>query len=423
MYAMHRAIRRDAERGNVAAVALVLMVVIMVVAIGAGAMSMAERSNEEQRATAARARLRIAAEGVLNEAWARLNETGWEALRTNSGFPRTVRGMTLDIDITYGDTDANVNDDLIVLIATAAQNGAAAGEQLVLKSGSGPPSLLVFGDRWISLNSDAYVDSYDSTLGSHASQAGGTTSGGMPLNNSDGSVAANGDIIMDSNATVYGDANAGPTGSVTTGGSSTVTGTTGNLSSTNVLDPIVIPGTGSNLGDFKADGTASVTISGNKRYSKFEVLSDATVTVVGPANIRATEALLDSNGTIIADTTHGPVAFYFTHSVAILSNFEMYPTSGDPNDLWINFSKNDGPFLIDSNAEVTGRIYSPTSKVELKSNAQVSGSLVAWKIALDSNAGIHMDENLNLGALSAGAISRVGWRILSPAEAEGYAYP
>ena len=123
-----------------------------------------------------------------------------------------------------------------------------------------------------------------------------------------------------------------------------------------------------------------------------------------------------------ADAEH-PVAIYAASSWEIKSNPVLSVSSGDPDDLWLHFAKPGATFAIDSNAQVTGRIHAPESKVLVKSNSHVMGSVVAREIELDSNAGIHMDENLLAGAAGAGTAVRVSWRRLSPAEAEEVASP
>lgn len=82
---------------------------------------------------------------------------------------------------------------------------------------------------------------------------------------------------------------------------------------------------------------------------------------------------------------------------------------GDPRDLSL-FIKGASPDpLFDSNPVFTGTIYAPDRNIQLKSNAQVFGSLSASSITLDSNAKVHFDENL----LSSGADGELGaWEIL-----------
>jgi hypothetical protein len=121
---------------------------------------------------------------------------------------------------------------------TASQNGqdftlVASGRieraQRVIEQGcrrvpSSKLTAALFAAGNITLSGQAQTDSYDSRLGSYASQAVNSDGAGTYALG-EGSVGTNGSIsLVGSPATVRGDAIPGPTGSVSTSGGSTVTG-------------------------------------------------------------------------------------------------------------------------------------------------------------------------------------------------------
>src|SRR5262249_52591214 len=126
----------------------------------------------------------------------------------------------------YYVTSTNVTADTTRLQATGIDDKSGASQELVVKA---LPNTIwrygLFGRETLHMDSNARVDSYNSLLGSYASQAtNGSGSNTYALTNGD--VGSNGDITMDQNAKVWGDAIPGPSHAATISGNAFVTGNT-----------------------------------------------------------------------------------------------------------------------------------------------------------------------------------------------------
>ncbi len=384
--------RRRRERGS-APMALAFLVT-MLGGLAFALTTTTIATHRETRAYVERQRLRHLAQAQVNEGWARLNSQGADSLRELAADTRKVDGIDTDLVAVYGDTSPSLADDLIRLIGIATHDGEAIAVELVVRRSTETlRNLKAFGDSRVTLNSSAVLDSYNSEEGSYASQAIHDHDG-EEYANDNAFVGSNGNIYLDSNSVVFGDANPGPGGSVSVQGNAFVSGNTSPLPQTVHLQPVHVPSI-SPSGSFRIDSAGSGVLSpGAYHFTSFEILSNAHLSIVGPAVIVLDEGVLDSNATVVADTTDGDVVFYVMGPFSILSNAVIAPENDAPSDLLINIAAEEETIVIGSNASVTGQIYAPDSSIEILSNAEVFGSVVAETLYLDSNPQIHIDEAL-----------------------------
>ena len=277
-----------------------------------------------------------------------------------------------------------------------------------------------FGDERMTMDSNAHVDSYDSTVGTYASQE--TNGNGNSTYASDnGDVGSNADIALSSNASVHGDAQPGTASTVTITGNAFVTGSTAPALSPVQLPPISVPAipiSGSQT------ITGNVTIpSGSHGFDYLGLDSNATLTIIGPATLLVRNFSLLSNAQIIVDATNGGLELYVLEDFVIDSNTLIAATGYDPADVEIkllgdnvidpNTNVNLANVQFNSNAKIYGTIYAPKMAIDIDSNFELFGSIVARSVHLDSNSEIHFDENLMLGAGGGGgAYEAICWRIL-----------
>ena len=277
-----------------------------------------------------------------------------------------------------------------------------------------------FGDEGMTMDSNAHVDSYDSTQGTYASQET-NGSGNSTYASDNGDVGSNADIALSSNASVHGDAQPGTASTVTITGNAFVTGSTAPALSPVQLPPISVPAipiSGSQT------ITGNVTIpSGSHGFDYLGLDSNATLTIIGPATLLVRNFSLLSNAQIIVDATNGGLELYVLEDFVIDSNTLIAATGYDPADVEIkllgdnvidpNTNVNLANVQFNSNAKIYGTIYAPKMAIDIDSNFELFGSIVARSVHLDSNSEIHFDENLMLGAGGGGgAYEAICWRIL-----------
>lgn len=287
----------------------------------------------------------------------------------------------------------------------------------------------VFSDKPYRLDSNAYVDSYDSEVGSYASQISGNYKC-QSFAKKGGHIGSNEDIHLDSNAKVFGNANPGPGYSVTTGANAYISGATTPQTSPKAFPTITLPPAAAlppvamNVGSNKSATIAS----GNYHFSFLTTDSNSTLTIKGPAVIVVDHFSTDSNSSIIIDATDGPVEIYGTGSFRLDSNSSVSSTTQKPSDLSIFITTDnytgfetdpDGnpakPVKIGSNAALYAAVYAPNAIVRLDSNGGFFGAIAGKKISQDSNFGIHYDEALGkMNGSGAKKYKTKSWREYAP---------
>ncbi|MFN0242557.1 MAG: hypothetical protein ACKVWV_06660 [Planctomycetota bacterium] len=311
--------------------------------------------------------------------------------------------------------------DLVQLTAFGMDDRSGASMELVLRA---VPNTIwryaAFGDEFLHMDSNARVDSYDSSLGAYAAQAV-NGSGSSQHANADGDIGSNGDVSMDQNSTVWGDATAGPGHTTTVLGNAAVTGTTSPAAALIDLPLITVPSyTG--FGALTVTGTTTIP-SGNRTYTNLVVNANKTLNIVGPANIVFTNLRIRSNGVLNIDSTNGPVEIWVIDDFILDSNAMVGPLDQIPSGLKVNLLSDNviNPEVavdidtvdFNSNTQMYGTIYAPNAQIEIDSNFQLFGAMIARSVDLDSNSRIHFDEAL-ISATSVGAptYETIAWREL-----------
>lgn len=384
---------RSGPRARGAIDIIAAFVLILLAGMSFALLTVMSSSYEERRSDVARTRLRYAAEGVVDEALATLRARGPDALRGATGYPRSVADVDLSLQATYGVDSGAIADDLIRLVGVAAHDGTRHGIEVYVRQTRVPSTIpLLFGDRGIVLDSNSTIDTYDSALGTWASQATNLRNG-IPYAESGTAVASNRSITVGGNGQVFGDATAGPGYSVTVAGSGYVSGSTSSASSAVTLPPVTAPSIASS-GTLSQAGGSVTYPPGDYHWTRWEMTSTATTTIRGPARIVVDDWFVDSNSQIRFDTSGGEVDVYVTGPAVLGSNCVVGPVDGNPAKLRINATGTEERFFIDSNATVIAQIYAPKDNVEIGSNAHVFGSVVGRTLDMDSNGFISVDKQL-----------------------------
>ncbi len=288
------------------------------------------------------------------------------------------------------------------LIATGVDGSERTRIELVVETVSTPLFAYgAFGDTGLTLDSNAFVDSYDSSDGAYSAQNG---NGSSAHDHANGTVGSNASITLAQNSSVFGDAIPGPYDTVSILGNAFVTGTT--MSSANLvgLDPITIPTIASSGPLTVSNSTTTSLPSGSHHFENTVVGKQALLRLEGPGTFVFNSFFMNSGSGLEVDATNGPVEIYVLDDFVLNSNTRIASTTENPSDVRFNLLSDNiiDPDLMvdvdlvdfDSNSSLYGTIYAPNAAIEINSNFELFGALIASSIYLDSNARVHFDEAL-----------------------------
>jgi Tfp pilus assembly protein PilX len=249
------------------------------------------------------------------------------------------------------------------LIATGQQGGVQRQVgALLFRQQNTLFSSGLFGSDGVTLNGNAYTDSYDSSIGPYGEKNKFKT----------GNIGSNSDINLVGNATVNGDAIPGPKGSVSMKGNAEVTGLTDPASSVRTLPPPVIPAGAVDLGAIDLGGNTKKTLTaGTYQISSISIAGNAQLTI---------------------DSSAGPINLYVTGTVDIGGN-GVFNNSGAPQNLSIT-QIGGANVSFSGNAAFVGTLYAPDSALSVNGNADLYGSFIGKAMSINGNGGIHYDQFL-----------------------------
>ncbi len=375
-----------------------VLVVFAVTAVGVLAVSLVTLnalSLRESRASRERLAAQYVAEAGMALAYRDLADGGTGAIASEQN-PRPYGPASFWVE------SVDLGGNLTSLTATSLDDRSGARVQAVLRRNqSNLWAWGAFGDEGLTMDSNAMVDSYNSSLGPYADVNG---SGNDTYASSNGDVGSNGDITLSQNSTVHGDATPGVGGTISVLGNATVTGSTVSATAPFDMPPLDVPSLPSSGPLTIAGGTTGTLASGDHRFTNFELETGATLTITGPATIVMNDFTMDSNSELRVDASLGPVDIYVIDDYVINSNTLIASTTYDPLDLRFYLESDNvlDPAIyvdvdevdFDSNAQLYGTIYAPNASIDINSNFELFGAIVARRVHLDSNSKIHFDENL-----------------------------
>jgi hypothetical protein len=368
-----------------------------------------QRAQQEQRAV-------LAAEAGLGQAYMALQNGRSGDLGSAQQPVALASGDVFVTTQTFGPSNR-----LVRVLASAQVGTSAARAELLLRDNVNTKFVWgAFGDTRLDLSSQAKVDSYDSTLGTYASQVV-HGSGSNSWANDKGNIGSNGDISIQQNALVFGDAVPGESATITILGSGTVSGSTANATAGTVLPPIVVPVIASS-GDrtFAVDTTLA---SGQHHMATTQISNNVTVTVIGPATLVFDSFVMKSRSNLRIDSTNGPVEIYVINDFVMNSNTLLASNDQDPRAVSLNLISNNilnpevlvelDDIAFESNAKLYGTVYAPEARISIESNFELFGAVVAKEVNLASNARVHYDEALaRVLAPGTARYTRVTWRAM-----------
>jgi len=252
-----------------------------------------------------------------------------------------------------------------------------------------------FGAEGVLLESNAFIDSYDSTLGTYASQV--KSGNDFALEN--GNVGSNRDIRLRSNTQIHGDCRPGPDGVLDDSAPRTyISGSTDAAEEEFAMPPITVPPIPSSGSMVRT--TDLVLGPGEVHLTSLLMQGGTTLTLKGPATVVLDDYHMRSGATMVFDATDGQVELHGTGDFVLESNTQMRTISNTAVDVTILLSGDNmhagrrSNIQLSSNADFVGAIYAPNIAYSLESNFNVYGSIICGRLALASNGEIHFDEAL-----------------------------
>lgn len=367
-------------------VVFVLMVVMM-----ATASTMAVNVSQKSGATAQREadRAFTVAEAGLDLALYEL-QTGVDIAGDGLGVTTAgILGGTFSVTVTP--PVAGAGEYTVQSTANVNRTARALQAVVVQQNDVVPPFLGLSG---VSMGGNGLVDSYDSSVGTYASQVGG---GGFAL--SDGNLQTNGDISLTGNAVVYGDATPGMGGSVT-GNVGNVMGSTAPATSTFSVDPYVyspaIPASGS----FSGSGTLA---AGAYRYTTFKMSSKQGLVVNGDVELYVDGSFQITGQGFIEITPGSSLVIHhgsgdFTAAGGSIVNGDQLASQLEVK------SASTGVVKFAGSSDFVGTVFAPQAEFKSVGNAAVFGSIVADTLDISGNGNLHYDVALGAGGATSWSV-------------------
>jgi hypothetical protein len=391
MYANRIQNVNESERGS--ALAMIILSVAGLAALSAAMMTVSLSSAKEQGAASRESQAEYICQAGLSQAMYQMAR-GLSPTVGSSQVPLVWGGGQTWV------TSAVAGDDLTRLTGSGIENGVGRSQELVVRAV--PNSIwtyAMFGRDGISLASTVRVDSYDSTLGSYASQVIGA--GTDAHAQEDGTVGSNGDILVQEVSQIWGNAIPGPGHEVQLSGGA-VSGSTTPAPVPVVYPPINVP-TYTNYGSLSVNSNTTIP-TGDRTYNNLVVKANKILTINGPAHIVMSNLTMFMNAKILINDALGPVTLTVIDNFILNSNSVIKPISENPANLRLNMLSDnvaDPEVVVQldtidlaSNSTITGCVYAPEANIVLDSYFSLYGSLMARSLDLDSNANFHFDEHL-----------------------------
>jgi len=367
----------------------ILVVALVAVMLGAGMLvgflHVGVSFNREYCSRVEQERAHGLAEAGLEEALVALRRGGTGAVGSAASPARLGGGLLWT-------TVADAGSDLLRVVSVGAVGaGRVALERLVFHYSTDGYDAAIFAHRDLILSANVLVDSFDSSLGSYEDQA---LLAGNPFVGETAIVQSNGSVAVDAATDVHGDVHPGRDEGLVLASNVTLTGSQEPWPEERVLPPVNVPPIPVGGPLFLA-GWPMTLPPGDHGFAGVYLWSGASLTIRGPSRIVLGDWVLNSNTELVLDTTDGPIEVWALGEVDWRSNSSVGTVSQSATNVSIYLAGGAGQeATLRSNSEFYGRIYGPGARVEIRSNFELFGAVLADELVLGSNVRIHYDEAL-----------------------------
>lgn len=389
--------RNKHNRG--AALASVMIVVTGLATLSATLLIQVGSSTKEERNARELETARLVSEAGLNAAFANM-QAGLAAELGSEDYPIGFGGGTFFVDL------EDMGGGSSRLVAMGESAGRTVMSELVVREVStASPVYGVFGDEMLTINSNAFIDSYKSSLGSYESQA-------VNQNGNDvwalekGHIGSNSNINVEQNSGVHGNATPGVDKSVVLSGQAQISGSTLPALTAFEMPALSVPNASSMNGNMTIQGNQTLG-PGVYYLNSLTLKSNSSLNVTGPVTFVLGSLELRSNAELLIDATGGGAEFWVHGDFELQSNTLLAPTDYNPANLAVNLKGNnvidpsvdveideDMEIGFKSNSKMYGTLFAPKALIEIRSNFELYGSLMARRLLVSSNSMIHYDECL-----------------------------
>jgi hypothetical protein len=381
---------REARKRRGAALLAISVLLLVLATLLAAFFRVNAAAFGEQRQYRENERAFYVAEAGLSEGYTEVTRGNFGAIGSEA-FPSQLGNANYWVDM------ENLGTRVYSLRSTGLDSIARERLELVMREiPDGFFRYAVFGAEGVLLRPESFVDSYDSELGSYASQYDGST--GYAQEN--GNVGSNEDIIMSTNSEIHGNATPGPDGIVDLSApQSYVSGSTEPAKELIELPPIQVPPIPAQP-PWSLKSKSATLPPGDHHYTSLDLSSGASLTIVGPARVVLDKFLLRSNTTLTVDTSAGPVQIFATGNLQLESNSNLITNSERPRDMAFYISADDVNTkptpTVDFSAQSNyiGLIYAPNAEVKFSANFAVYGSVMGREVTMGANSAVHYDSSL-----------------------------
>ena len=150
--------------------------------------------------------------------------------------------------------------------------------------------------------------------------------------------------------------------------------------------------------------------SGDYNFGTMELRTGSSLVIRGPARVVIDDMAMRSNSDLILDTASGKIEFFVSGAFKQASNSTLTTTSQSAGDMTLNFvGDSTQTAFLHSNSQFYGVIYAPEATVDIASNFEIYGAVVADSILLAANCRVHYDEALRAGLPGPEIFELAGW--------------
>jgi hypothetical protein len=228
------------------------------------------------------------------------------------------------------------------------------------------------------------IDSYDSSLGTYASQVGALGHAGTG-----GNIGSNGNIALSGSATIWGNATPGPLSSVT-GTVSGVHGSTAPAATPTILAPYVYAPTIPSAGSIS--GSLNLT-SGTYRYTQIAIGGGKVLKFSGNVTLYVDSKLTISGSGYATLAPGAKVTIHHGSNDLTFSGGGVINQDKQPANLKI-YSASLTKVTVSGSAEFFGVIHAPHAQFVDSGSAGYFGAISAKSITLSGGGNLHYDAAL-----------------------------
>ena len=257
------------------------------------------------------------------------------------------------------------------------------------------------GTGKLTVDGDAYLDSYNSSLGPWTSE-GASANGHVGTNRT-----GKNSVDIKRRAKVYGNATVGPGGNpakdIRVANNALLTGTRGTLTALEDMTPKTMPAGGGAPFDLQLINNQTYTFTtGEYRLNKLEVEDNAVLTISGHVTLYVEDRInFKEFGTL--DILAGGSLTMYAADEFVAEDDARINQNGKPRDFVILGTAGFDKIQLKDDVLMKGAVYTPGADAQMDKNTELFGSIIADKVNLQDDAKLHYDEALGIGG-AGGAI-------------------